>query len=221
MTKRLKISPDQLVSMDKVTELLPLRIDLAYARADNFLFGEAIYRPEAKLWLHKDLADIVLHAAKVCHEDYNLRMVLYDGLRTVEAQEKMLKTERVQNNPHWLNEPRLLSLPGAGGHPRAMAVDVSLETMDGTLLDMGTPFDYLAENAAAKHNAAHRDHLHPAPIMQNRAVLDHAMYQAAAKLNRPLLALPQEWWDFRLPNQISRQYEPLHDADLPPNMRMV
>lgn len=213
------INPETLVPMDMFTGHAPLRIDLAYAGRDNLLFGEAIYRGNARLWLHSDLAKIVLLAAYALPAGY--KFVLYDGLRTTDAQRKMLGTRRVHENPQWLEEPRLLSPPGSGGHPRGMAVDLSVEK-DGKLLDMGTDFDYLAENAAPEHNPAHRAHPHhPTFVMNNRKLLRIGLMDAAETLNIQLLPLPQEWWDFRLPPATYEQYQPLSDADLPPQMRMT
>lgn len=215
------ISPQSLVNMNKDARAGALRVDLAYARADNLLFGARIYRRDARLWLYKDLAEIVVSAAKTLSAQ-GFRLILHDGLRTVEAQQKMLETQRVRDNPHWLREPRLLSPPGAGGHPRGMAVDVSLETLDGKLLDMGTPFDFLAADPAPERNAAHREHPHLSEeARKNRARLTEAMVNAAQELHVPLLPLPQEWWDFRLPKEVYEAYAPLSDADLPPEMRMT
>lgn len=215
------VQSETLVPLDRFTNNLPIRIDLAYAHDKNLLFGERIYRPDARLWLHEDLARIVCKAAEFIHKK-RLRLVLYDGLRTVEAQKRMLETTRVQNNPHWLKEPRLLSPPGAGAHPRGMAIDCALETLDNTLLDMGTPFDFLAEHPDQKHNPAHRDYKGLSPnILQNRTILDTAMKEAAVFFNTDLFLLPQEWWDFRLKPEIYEQYAPLHDSDLPPVMRMT
>ena len=188
---------------------IPLRIDFAYASADNHLFGEAIYRPDAKLRLYKDLANIVLRAGEICYERCGRGLILYDGLRTVDAQEAMMRTQRVKDNPHWLEEPRLLSIPGAGGHPRGMAVDVSIEG-----LDMGTVFDDLSERA-------HRDYQElPQEILKNRQLLEDVMMEAASELNIPLLPLPEEWWDFRLLPSFSNQFAPLRDQDLPTEFRM-
>jgi D-alanyl-D-alanine dipeptidase len=216
------IALTSLICMNECATNLPLRTELAYAQDNNLLFGERIYRPDAKLYLHKFLADIVIKAAQSCHDRYMLRFVLYDGLRTVDAQAQMMETQRVKDNPHWLEEPRLLSPPGSGGHPRAMAIDIGLETMDGTLLDMGTPFDYLAENANTAHNTAHRAYAHHSPeIMQNRQKLDSTMIKAAQDLGTPLLPLPEEWWDFRLPPEISNEYAPIKEQDLPSHMRLL
>lgn len=216
------IAPESLLCMNNYAEEYPLRIDLAYARADNLLFDERIYRPDAKLWLHTDLAAVVLLASKICYDQYRHRFVLYDGLRTLDAQKKMLETQRVRDNPHWLKEPRLLSPPGQGGHPRGMAIDISLEDESGNLLDMGTPFDFLAENPNPLHNPAHRQHPKVSKqAVRNRNILNLAMVDAAKALNTPLLLLPQEWWDFRVPPATYEQFEPLSDKDLPEEMRMV
>lgn len=89
-------------------------------------------------------------------------------------------------------------------------------------MDMGTDFDYLSDNPHQDHNPAHRDYSAlKAEHKQNRALLDDAMAAAASKLKLPLLALPQEWWDFRMPADIYGAYAPLADAGLPPEMRMV
>lgn len=208
--------------MDEACAGLPVRIDLAYAQDDNLLFGERIYRSNARLFLHDALAQVVRDAAIACHDLTGHWFVLHDGLRTVEAQEKMLRTQKVRQNPHWLEPPRLLSAPGQGGHPRGMAIDISLQTETGEILDMGTAFDFLAENASPLHNPAHRDYAGLKPLhRKNRNILTWAMVQAAARLNIPLLPLPQEWWDFRLSPDMYECYAPLSETDLPPAMRLL
>ncbi len=215
------IGPDELVDMSGEAGAKPYRIELAYACDDNLLFGERIYRAEARLWLHQDLVAIVQTVAQDLTEQ-GYRLVLYDGLRTVDAQERMLKTRAVKNNPHWLEEPRLLSPPGSGAHPRGMAIDCSVETLGGTLLDMGTAFDYLSNDPTPQGNPAHRWYAQlTEAVRENRAILDGAMTRAAKNLGIPLWPLPQEWWDFRLPLEITENYAPLRDADLPLTMRMM
>ena len=208
------ISPDDLICMNDYAWEHPLAVELAYMRDDNALFGEQIYRTGAKLWLHRDLAKIILEAARRVFKETGGMLILYDGLRVTDAQEKMLTTKRVQDNPQWLEEPRLLSPPGAGGHPRGMAVDVSIKSVHGTLLDMGTEFDDLSEKA-------HRDYAHSDVIMNNRKILNDVMMGAAEAKGIPLIPLPQEWWDYRMPVDVYEQYAPLSDADLPDHMRLM
>ena len=208
------IRHQDLICMDEHTSECNYRIDLAYARDDNLLFGERIYKEDAKLWLYKDLAKIVFIAARQCFEKYGMRFVLYDGLRTIDAQSAMMQTKRVIENPHWLEEPRMLSPAGAGGHPRGMAIDIGLEDSNGKLLDMGSAFDCFSEQS-------HREYPHPTKIMDNRSILNESMIYAAKYLNIALVLLPQEWWDFRLPRDIYEQYAPLSDSELPQHMRLV
>lgn len=215
------LDPEALVPMDIFEGDFALRVEVAYARGDNLLFGERVYREDARLWLHEDLAQVVLLAAVLVHETHGFSCVLYDGLRTVEAQEAMLKTRRVADNPQWLEEPRLLSPPGAGAHPRGMAIDIALEDAGGGLIDMGCAFDFLAQDPSPAHNPAHRAYAHSPQILENREMLDFGMAEAARRLGVALLPLPQEWWDFRLPPESYDIYDPLSDSILPPQMRLM
>lgn len=216
-----KIDPAQLIPMDLFTGD-ELRVELAYAGPKSFC--GIVYRPGARLWLHEDLAVITVLAARLAWARHRCRLILYDGLRTVTAQAAMLETDIVRAHPQWLApESRLLSPPGVGGHPRGMAVDVSLETAAGALLDMGTKFDAFPEQGAdAAVNRAHRAHPGlPAEIQRNRQWLDAAMGDAAAHFKRALLPLSVEWWDFRFPHDDTERFAPLADTDLPPQMRMT
>lgn len=201
-----------------------LRCDLIYAQADhplNCTFKEAIYRHDARLWLYRDLAEIVLEAAKLCRNVHGLRFVVTDGLRTTDAQRRMMDTAIVKANPHWIADgPKmLLSRPGGGGHPRGMAVDIYLEAMDGTAIDMGTPLDYFSTDP--DDNPAARDYKgFPEAVYANRALLETLMTDAAKAQSVKLLPLPSEWWDFRLTPEFYESYAPLSDADLPPHMRL-
>lgn len=208
--------------MDSLAGHCQLRIDLVYAQAGHpeNIFGK-IYRNGARLWLHRNLAAIVREAAPTLSAQCGWRLVLKDGLRTVEAQEAMQRAEIVRRNPHWLEGPdRLLSPPGQGAHPRGMAIDLVPENEDGSPVDMGTPFDFLSEDP--RRNPAARDFTDlPEAVLRNRKTLENAMTGAAEKLGFPLLPLPSEWWDFRFPAERYEHYAPLRDADLPPDMAMT
>lgn len=223
------IRPDDLVALDDYTASHPLKIDLVYAQpqhADN-MFQCAIYRPEARLWGHRELVPIILAAAAICFARTGWYFEIKDCLRTVEAQARMRETDIVKRNPQWLEEPgRLLSPPGAGGHPRGMAVDIVLVDRNGDELDMGTRFDYLTEDrsnnpAARNYTRFSADEAYNMRVLYHRRVLEEAMMDAAKEAGRDLLPLPQEWWDFRFPKAYSETFAPIADADLPPSMRMT
>lgn len=204
------IDPRDLVPMDLFAGE-PLAIDLVYAdaRHPENIFGVAVYHPGARLILHKDLAGIVLLAARVLQAQYGWTLILKDGLRPIEAQAALIETDIVKANPHWLGEPRLLSGPGMGGHPRGMAVDVSIAGVD-----MGTAFDAMVPESARDYAGFGE------AVLENRARLEKAFVESAQKCGAPLLPLPSEWWDFRLPGSHSGKYAALSDADLPPPLKM-
>ena len=189
----------------------PIAIDLVYADKNHpeNIFGTAVYNGEARLILHKDLARIVLLTARLLHARHGWTLVLKDGLRPVEAQAALMETDIVKRNPHWLGEPRLLSGPGQGAHPRGMAIDVSVQGVD-----MGTVFDAMVPESARDYRGYDEE------ILQNREWLEKAFTDAAQTLELPLLPLPSEWWDFRLPAHYNGSYAPLSDADLPPPLKM-
>lgn len=218
-----QIDPNSLICMNDFVGGAPLKIDLVYANTKHpeNIFKVPIYRSEAKFYLFEDLARVVLHGAELAYSRFGWVYVLKDGLRPIEAQIRMRNSPIVQANPHWLEDgpKRLLSPPGKGGHPRAMAVDITIEDLQGLTVDMGTAFDHLSSDPHA--NPAHRTYQgFVAKILKNRADFEATMVDAATALQVPLLPIPQEWWDYRLPPEIYDQYAPIHDRDLPEPMRM-
>ena len=74
----LTIQPHDLVAMDDLADSVPLRVDLVYADAAHpeNVFTQALYRSDAKLWLHRDFAGIVTLAARRCFNEQGLIFVL-------------------------------------------------------------------------------------------------------------------------------------------------
>lgn len=217
------ISPDDLIPFDLFTGSHPVLVDPVYAdplHPEN-IFG-AIYHPDALLSGHIDMVMLVLIAAQFLHKNTGWTLVIKDCLRPIEAQQKMVETEIVQANPQWLQEPRFLSPPGLGGHPRGMAVDVTAIDRSGCSIDFGTSFDAFAKSPLPQHNRAHRDHPDlPDSVLENRRFLNEAMVFAAQKIGRDLVLLSTEWWDFRFPASYSSAYAPISDVDLKPWQKMV
>lgn len=205
------IPAKDLVPMDVFIQKEPFLIDIVYAQEKHpeNIFGIAAYNHNARMVLHRDMARVVIMTSRLLHDRYGWTLILKDGLRPIEAQQRLIETDIVKQNPHWLTEPRLLSSPGQGAHPRGMAIDVSI-----TGVDMGTMFDAMVPESARDYTGF------PDDILENRKKLERAFIDAGQSLNLPVLALPSEWWDFRFPADIVRQYEPLSDADLPPPLRL-
>lgn len=212
-----KISPADLVPMD-IFIGEPIIIDLVYAQADNprNIFNEALYHDTARFWAHKNLALITLLTARQLHREHGYSLELKDCLRTTDAQAAMGKTQIVQDNPDWLEEPnRMVSPPGNGAHPRGMAIDVCVFDKNGNEVDMGTPFDDMVVEAYRSCDTLSDE------IQQQRLILENAFMDSARKLDMEFLPLPAEWWDFRFPPHTYHLYEALSDADLPPQMQMT
>lgn len=197
--------------------------DCVYAQKDHKenVFGQ-IYASEARILGHKDMVLLVLLAAMDLYKIHGWTMVVKDCLRPVEAQQKMMDTDIVRQNPQWLEEPRFLSSPGQGGHPRGLAVDLSARDKNGADIDFGTAFDHFSHCSDAEHNPAHRQHPYlTASVSGNRTRLNAAMERAAERLEMELVLLSTEWWDFRVPAALSNQYAPVQDADLEPWQKMT
>lgn len=221
-TIREKIQDSALIPMDIFSADFAIEIDLVYKRDESPNIFGSIYCGAARLYLHETLAAICVLTADILKKKRGSSLVLYDGLRTIEAQSAMKNSKVVLENSHWLEPPNvLISKPGSGAHPRGMAIDCTVLDEQGRALDMGTEFDYFAQDPSSQGNPAHRAY---AALQDehksNRFILDSAMSTAAQFLKTDLHLLETEWWDFRLPANVYDQYDPLSDSDLPPQMRM-
>jgi len=212
------IALSDLVPMDLFAASEPLKIDLVYADKNHHenIFGVALYHHNARLTLRKELSKLVVATARYLHDRCGEVLILKDGLRPVEAQAAMAQTKIVKDNPHWLQEPgRLLSPPGAGAHPRGMAIDVAVQDSAGKPIDMGTVFDTMTAQSARDYDGF------PASILHNRRRLEEAFAEQAQRLGLPLLALSSEWWDFRFPKKYYEDCSPFSDKDLPPPLSLL
>lgn len=193
-----------------------VKVDLVYADQSHpeNIFGIAAYHGAARLILHRDLARIVIGVSRRLRDDHGWTLILKDGLRTIEAQKALIETEIVRQNPHWLGEPRLLSGPGQGAHPRGMAIDVSALDAAGQPVDMGTVFDAMVPESARAYDGFSKE------VLNNRQVLEDAFTEAADALSLPMLPLASEWWDFRFPSSHTAPFAAISDDDLPVSLKM-
>lgn len=216
------VDPLDLIPMDLFTRDHPVEVDVMYAGSGSFC--GPVYRKDARLSLHRHMAEVVLLAAHLVRQRAGASLVLYDGLRTTTVQALICDTPIVKAHPHWTAEGplRMFAPPGKGGHPRGMAIDLSVRGADGQMLDMGTIVDALPAGGADKdQNPAHREYTHlTGPVRANRDLLTHAFVDAAQALGRVIRPLPSEWWDYRFPDDVYNAYAPLADEDVPPSLRL-
>ncbi len=206
----------------------PIKTDLVYARVghpDNHF--KNLYHPDANLlWAHKDIIPIVLLASLIGYQ-MGWTLKLNDCLRPVEAQERMAQ---------YGYDPNLVSTPGAGAHPRGMAIDIQPLLGPNISEEMGTAFDHFTDNL--NDNPAARNYTRfPAEnlaeifaVRRKRNDLETTMCVAADILGQSILPLPQEWWDFRFEEGVENRcaaatywgdYAPLRESDLPSYMHLV
>lgn len=152
-----KLNVNDIIPLNTFLDDQPIAIDVVYAKADHpdNLFKD-LYSPHAEImWAHKDIAAITLKAAQICHHLYGWTMKINDCLRPVEAQEAM---------ETYGYDPSLVSLPGSGAHPRAMAIDIEPMDENGDRVYMGTSFDYFEQDATKGNPAARNYTRFEAPI---------------------------------------------------------
>lgn len=153
-------------------------------------FGPA-YRTDAKFWLHKTLADIVVGAAIYLYQSQGWTMTLYDGLRTVEGAYNLYLYA-----PDSDMESGLLSMPGQSAHNKGMAVDSMFYDKAGKEVDMGAHFDHLDMKINSR---LYEGSSISAAAKKNRKLREAAFLRAAFAQGRLIAPLRTEFWDDRLP----------------------
>ncbi|MDR3094454.1 MAG: M15 family metallopeptidase [Bacteroidales bacterium] len=160
-------------------------IELKYATADNFT-GQALY-DDAEAYLQRDVAEM-LHTAGAYLQTIRpeLRLLVYDAARPLNVQQKMW--EKVKDTPY----RKYVAHPDRTGlHNYGAAVDITLCSTQGQVLDMGTPFDYFGEAAsvAREGDLMKRGKL-TARQVENRKLLRQVMRHAG------FTGISGEWWHF-------------------------
>ena len=192
-----------------------ISIQIAYALANPGInhFG-VLYRTDAPLCLHKAMADMVIAAALDLQKNHGWRLKLMDGLRTIDAQIAMEKSEHT--DPAWYANS-MLSAAGKGAHPKGgMAVDLMPIDAAGNEIDMGTAFDSLDPVRAARHYTG--DGISDA-AKHHRLIVERAMQRAALAQGKLLAPLRSEHWDYRFPENFQDGWRVLESlcrvADVP------
>jgi len=177
--------------VDAAASVPGLTVELRYATADNFL-GKAVYPPAARCLLLKPVA-VRLAAVARALAPVGYRLHVWDCYRPLHVQWAM-----------WRLVPRkgYVADPHTGSnHNRGAAVDLTLDTEDGTPVEMPTPFDTFGP-------AAHHGSTAGTPAArENRERLRKAMVDAGFRPNR------MEWWHYDAPEA---HHAPVLDVPLEP-----
>src|SRR5690554_3704622 len=148
--------------------------EIRYASPNNFM-GEALYDC-AKCLLRPEVAEALGKANEYFLKE-GYRILIYDCYRPLDVQKKM-----------WVKVPRATYVANPYGkgsvHNRGAAVDITLETVGGCFVDMGTEYDHFGR-------AAHIDNYDfSEDILANRRLLFEGMRKFGFSTIRT------EWWHF-------------------------
>jgi zinc D-Ala-D-Ala dipeptidase len=173
-------SGDELVDVEKMIPGIVL--DIRYATTNNFT-GQKLY-PVARCCLRREAAENLKAVQEELH-GMGLALKVFDGYRPLSVQKKM-----------WAVYPHagFVADPAKGSrHNRGAAVDLTLIKLDGTELQMPTPFDDFTPKA-------YRDCMDlPPEAIKNRELLERVMQEHNFR------GLDTEWWHFDLRN--AKKYE--------------
>jgi len=167
-----------------------IKVDLMYARADNFT-GAAMYPAGYNTaYLHPEAAAALAKAQEALTESWpGLRLLVKDAARPMSVQRKMYSTVKGTPSVRYVSNPA----NGGGLHNYGLAVDVTIVDAVGRELPMGTPVDHLGPEA----NIDREEQLVSRGTIteqerQNRRLLRLVMQEAGFK------PLRTEWWHFNL-----------------------
>ncbi|MCM4164249.1 peptidase M15 [Arenibacter sp. A80] len=149
--------------------------DLRYATENNFL--KAKVYDCAECYTRVKTARALLLANKE-FMDKGFKIKFFDCYRPNDVQYKMWA---IVPNPQYVANPVKGSIHNKGG-----AVDITLVTLNGEELDMGTDFDFFGKRA-------YHDNLQlPKPILDNRSLLKETMEKYG------FWSIRTEWWHYNL-----------------------
>ncbi|OAZ05501.1 M15 family metallopeptidase [Flavobacterium succinicans] len=149
--------------------------DMKYATTDNFLKSK-VYDCAACFLRWKTVKALIKANDTFIQKGYKIK--LFDCYRPLDIQKKMWK---IVSNPEYVADPAKGSIHNRGG-----AVDLTLVTLEGKELEMGTAFDFFGKEAS---------HGYPFPdkkVMDNRKMLKKIMLQNG------FMAFESEWWHYNL-----------------------
>lgn len=148
--------------------------EVRYATADNFM-GETLYPCSACL-LYPEVAKALIAANRYfCEKGYRIK--IYDCYRPLDIQKKMWA--KVPNAAYVANPYTTGSV-----HNRGAAVDITLVTLEGCYVEMGSDYDHFGKEA-------HIDNFNfPEEILANRNLFHQGMRQHGFNTIRT------EWWHF-------------------------
>jgi D-alanyl-D-alanine dipeptidase len=169
-------------------------VDLKYSSEENFL-GIDLYGELYHCYLQKKPAEMLAKAQKLLKAQFpDYSLLVYDGARPLYIQQKLWDTLDLPQieKKKYVADPKIGSI-----HNYGSAVDLTIAHVDGTPLDMGTPYDYFGDLAyPSKEAEMLKKGLLNEQQINNRELLRSVMLRAG------FTSIKYEWWHF---NAVSRE----------------
>ena len=161
-------------------------VELKYSTLDNFL-GVDTYGELVNCYLQPKAASMLQEAQALLKNSHpELTLLVYDGARPRSIQRIMWTL--VVNTP----SQDYVANPDRGSvHNFGSAVDLTIATVNGVPLDMGTPFDFFGDLAQPRYEQKFlREKKLSQRQIENRLLLREVMTKAG------FLPISIEWWHF-------------------------
>jgi len=175
-------------------------VSLMYARADNFC-GTVLYDDLREAYLHHRAAAALVKAQKRLKQlRPDLSIIVFDAARPMSIQQRMWDAVKHTDHSFYVSNPA----NGGGLHNYGLAVDISLCTLQGDTIPMGTKVDAMTRLSHIDREAELvKQHRISAQAKRNRELLRDVMTYAGFK------PLRTEWWhfNFRTRAQAKKYYK--------------
>lgn len=179
------VSHSKLLAQDSLVDITnnssKFTLDIKYATSTN-IFGKPLYDC-AKCLLRPQVAKKLI-AANQYFNKKGYRIKIYDCYRPLDMQKTM-----------WEKIPRAtyVANPYKGGsiHNKGAAIDITIETLDGCDVDMGTDYDHFGKEAHIDNTNLSKE------ILDNRMLLIEGMRKFGFQTIRT------EWWHFSFVKNLS------------------
>lgn len=161
------------MSLVELKTLIPdCIVDLPYATTNN-ITGRVLYVDDDLQPKLDEAAALALKAAAAKLRSQNYKLVIWDAFRPPEVQQSL---RQVNSDSRYVLEE--------SNHVKGLAIDLTLASLDGTYLDMGTNHDDFTDKA-------HADSPELSGAQKaNRLILRKAMEQSG------FTQWPYEWWHY-------------------------
>lgn len=167
-----------------------LRLQLAYASADNFTGAQVVGYEAARAWMHPAAAE-ALDTVRVTAMSQGYGLLIFDAYRPRRATRAFVEFAHQSGHPEWIRDGYIGK---RSAHNRGTAVDLALyDLASGTPLDFGGPFDEFGPGAHTENAEG--------------SALEHRRSLRALMSDAGFVPYTKEWWHFVWPTDAAPEFD--------------